>query len=145
MLKRAILAAALALGVVAAAPFRTWAQTVVGPGWLKETSPPAAPFPAVIAANGSWSSGVLPLLGYSGISASVTSNESGAISIQRYLDRAGSIKVGTAVSQAITAGTPATVSVNDGLPALYFQVTITNGSGSSSAATSGIAIILTGF
>lgn len=104
---------------------------------------PPGGFPSTIAGSGSWQSGVLAMAGYRGIAAAVTSTQAGSISIQRYADSAGQIAIGAAISQALAASTAATVSVNDGLPALYFQVTISNSSGST-ATISGAAIVMTG-
>jgi hypothetical protein len=115
----------------------------VGPAGVTVSSPPN-PFPTLIASSGSWNSGIISMQGCRGITAAVTSTQAGNISIQRYADAAGLIAVGTVLTQAITANTPATVSVNDGLPALYFQVTITNSSASTAATITYPAIIMTG-
>lgn len=95
---------------------------------------PSSAYPSTLAGSASWYSGMISMQGFRGITAAVILSQNGSISIQRY-DPSGTIAVGSAISQAITAGTPATVSVNDGLPAAYFQVTISNSSGSSATVT----------
>lgn len=116
------------------------APTYVGPAFVS-VSPLI--FPDSIDAGGSWSTGYLSMQGLRGITAAATSTQAGSISIQRYADAAGQIAVGSAISQAITANTPATVSVNDGLPAGFFKVTISN-TGASAATITNPAIVMTG-
>ena len=103
-------------------------------------TPPNA-YPATIAASGSWQSGYVPYNDLNAVSAAIKSTEAGELTLQRYLDNAGNIPVGAAVTATITAGTVATVSVNDGVAATSFQVTATNTSGSA-ATISDTAIVL---
>ena len=107
---------------------------------------PPNPFPTSLAAtSGTWSSGVIVNYGLPAIVAAATSTQSGGvIELQRYADLSGTIPVGTLtsaqISQAFTANAPAWVGVNDGLPYLSYQITITNTAGSA-ATISGCAIL----
>jgi len=107
-----------------------WEPVSTGPVALADLSayPPTEP-PATIAAAGNFTSAVTPGDGFKVISASVTSSQAGAISIQRYFDQAGTIPQGAPVSTALSAATPGIVTVNDGLPYRSFTVKITNTGG----------------
>lgn len=137
-LKKLALAAVAALSIAGAAEAQVVTPVLQGTAIIAVT--PSGGFPATIAANGSWTSGVLPFGGYRGVSATVTSTQAGAITIQRYADAAGTIPVGAVASTTIVASTAETVSVNDGLAALYYKVTITNTSGSTTATITGASI-----
>lgn len=96
---------------------------------------PPTPAPSTIGGGDSWVSGVMSGLGYAALAAACTLTQAGTLSIQRYIDMAGTIAIGAAITQEISASTPATVSVNDGLPFATWIVTITNTSGSSGTLT----------
>ncbi len=104
--------------------------------------PPINPFPTSIVGSGTYVTGIQPLAG-AGITLCATSSQNGTLSIQRYADIAGTIAIGAAISQSTTGTTAACVAVNDGLPALYFQGSIVNGSGSATT-ISGTALIISG-
>jgi len=97
--------------------------------------------PSSIAASGAFTSQLIPANGFRAIAAAVTSTQNGAISIQRYIDKAGLVAQGTVVPVAITAGTPAVVNSNDGLPFQSFTVKITN-TGGSAATITNFALLL---
>lgn len=99
------------------------------------------PVPATIAASGSWSSGVIPSQSYSAIVAAATLSEAGSITINRFIDGAGTIPIGTVVSQVLSATVPGWVGINDGLIFASFNVVIANTSGSLGN-LSGVAILL---
>ena len=92
---------------------------------------PPTPPPATIAGGGSYQSGIIVSNGFRGIAAAATLTQAGTISIQRYIDVAGTILIGAASTQALSANTAGWVAVNDGLPCASFQVTVTNSSGST--------------
>ena len=74
--------------------------------------------------------GTSPLLfsgGYPRLAVGATSSAAGQISVQRYLDAAGLIQQGPALTQSLTAGSPGVLNVSDGAPFLTFIVTITGG------------------
>src|SRR5580658_8108760 len=93
-------------------------------------NPPTAA-PATIAGGGSYVTGIMNAAGLKALAAACTLSQAGSIAIQRYIDPAGTIAIGAAISQVITANVAATVAVNDGLPAAAWQVTISNSSGST--------------
>jgi hypothetical protein len=73
----------------------------------------------------------------------VTSSQTGLITVQRYLDDAGTVKQGAALTQALAANTPATLEITDGNPFASFTVDISNTGGSTANLTS-LGILLQG-
>lgn len=92
--------------------------------------PPNA-FPVTIAAGATYDTGIMPTNGAVGLAASGNLTQAGVLSIQRYIDSAGTIPIGAAITQTMTANTLATVAVNDGLPAASWHAAIQNTSGST--------------
>ena len=88
-----------------------------------------------IAAAGNFTSGVLPGDGFRYISVGLTSSQNGSLQIQRYLDAAGTVAQGAAVTQTLTAATAAVLNVNDGLIFRSFTIKITNTGGSPATIT----------
>lgn len=89
--------------------------------------------PATIAAGVTYDSGVITVGGYNNFAASAQLTQTGTLTLQRYIDAAGTVAIGDAVTQAMTANTLATVAVADGLPCASFNVTVQNTSGSLGA------------
>jgi hypothetical protein len=86
----------------------------------------AAPVPA----TGQLQSAVLIANGWKLFSLGLKSSQAGQISIQRFLDLAGTVPQGAAVTATLTAATAAFATVGtDGLPFASFQVSVTNTSG----------------
>lgn len=72
--------------------------------------------------------GTSPLIqsgGYPKFAVGATNSVTGSIVVQRYLDAAGTIPQGAALTQALTAATAGVLNVTDGLPFLSFTVQIT--------------------
>jgi hypothetical protein len=90
---------------------------------------PPTPPPATLGAGASWNSGLMNAAGFNRFSAAATLSQAGTLVIQRYIDPAGAIPIGTAPTQAMAAGVPAWTWINDGMAASTWQVTITNTSG----------------
>lgn len=111
-----------------------WEPFANGPVAIADLSSTQAP-PATIVASGNYISPVMPGDGFKVMSATVTSSQAGAISIQRYFDQAGTIPQGAPVSTTLVAATPAVVTVNDGLPYRTFTYKITNTGGSTANLT----------
>lgn len=65
--------------------------------------------------------------GYPKLAIGATSSSTGQISVQRYLDAAGQIQQGAALTQSLTAATPGVLNVTDGLAFQSFTITITGG------------------
>jgi hypothetical protein len=118
--------------------------TIAGQGPVAQTSivqdlPPL--LPTTIVAAGNFTTGIVVSDGYKVITASVISTQAGALVIQRYLDRAGTIPI-AAISSTI-AGGAALVFANvpqqatpDNLPFASFSITVTNTSGATATLTS---------
>jgi hypothetical protein len=86
---------------------------------LKSPSPP----PATIAAGDHWFSGPMP---GGSISVTATLSQAGAIDIQRFADQALQMPIGPIVTDVLAAGVPGYATVNDGIVAMFFEVTIHN-------------------
>ena len=80
--------------------------------------------------------------GYQIVAVGVTSTKAGAINVQRYLDDAGTIKQGAALTAALTANTAQVLNVTDANPFASFTVNITNTDGSVDATLSNLGILL---
>lgn len=85
--------------------------------------------------SGNVTSGVILSNGWLAFSLGLTSSQTGSISIQRYLDLAGTVAQGAAITAALTAATPAVANVtNDGKPWATMIITVANTSASTIAA-----------
>ncbi|WP_186033496.1 hypothetical protein [Burkholderia gladioli] len=85
-----------------------------------------------VPANGNLAGPVLVSNGWKLFSVGLKSTQAGLISVQRFLDLAGTVPQGAAVTAALTANTAASATVGtDGLPFASVQVTVTNSSGSA--------------
>lgn len=105
----------------------------------RDTALPASPptaVPATIAGNGNWQSGIITPYGADGILVAANLTGNATVAIQRYADLAGTLPVDAGQSQALTGGTAGSIGVNDGVPYLSYQVTITDTSGSTNTVTS---------
>lgn len=65
--------------------------------------------------------------GYRTLAVGATSTVAGNISVQRYLDAAGTIPQGPALTAALTANTAGVLNVTDGVPFQSFTVQVTGG------------------
>jgi hypothetical protein len=92
---------------------------------------PPTPPPATIAASGNWNSGIMSNGGYGSLAVAAKLSQTGTLVLQRYLDPAGTIPIGAAISQAMTANTVATVATTDGLLCSAFSIVVTNTGGST--------------
>lgn len=94
-----------------------------------------------VPASGSVASGVILSNGYLAFALGLTSSQAGGISIQRYIDVAGTVAQGAAITASLTAATAAVANVtNDGKPFASLIITVTNSSGSA-ATLSAIAAL----
>lgn len=94
-----------------------------------------------VAASGSSQSALVLSNGYGEFAFAVTSSQAGSVSIQRYLDTAGTIPQGAALTASLTASTAAVVNATDGVPFASFQVTVNN-SGTAAATLSNVGLLL---
>jgi hypothetical protein len=95
---------------------------------------------ATVAASGNTLSNLIKSDGYKTIAVGVTSSQGGAINVQRYLDDAGLVKQGAAISATLAANTAQVCNVTDGNPFASYTVTITN-TGGSTATLTNLAIL----
>jgi hypothetical protein len=63
--------------------------------------------------------------GYSKLAVGATNSAAGSIVVQRYLDQAGTIPQGAALTQALTGGTAGVLNITDGVPFQSFTIQIT--------------------
>jgi hypothetical protein len=80
--------------------------------------------------------------GYQLAAIGVTSSQAGAITVQRYMDDAGTIKQGAALTASLTASTAQVLNITDGYPFASFTVNISNTSGSTTANLTNLGILL---
>lgn len=111
-----------------------------GSAFQYQVPAPAHALASTVAASGNTASPVLPSGGYQKLSVGATSTQTGQIQIQRYLDVAGTIAQGAAITASLTAGVAAVANVNDGLPFQSFKVTITN-TGASAATLTNVIVL----
>ena len=113
---------------------------------------PPNPFPVAVLSGVPYKTGVMPLsqfnnflgaiVGYNAITVALTSSQVVTITVQRYLDPAGLIPVGAAGTQATTANTAAYVALTTVVPAAYFDVQVSNASGTTAIITNvGLAML----
>lgn len=94
-----------------------------------------------IAASGNTISPIIPSYYYPHLVCGVTSSQAGALNIQRYVDVAGTVAQGAALTAALTGATPAVLDNADGKGFGSFTVQITN-TGTVTATVSGLALLL---
>lgn len=75
--------------------------------------------------------------GYPKFAVGATNSVAGSINVQRYLDAAGTIPQGAALTTSLSAGVAGVLNANDGLPFQSFTVNIT-GAGT----LSGVAVLM---
>src|SRR5690348_9254459 len=94
----------------------------VNPGGAMQVLVPSSihNLPATIAAGDHKTSNLILSDGLQVGAVGVTSTQTGLISVQRYLDDAGTVKQGPALTQALTANTPAVLNITDGNPFASF-------------------------
>ena len=97
--------------------------------------------PATVPASSNVSGNLIQTNGYKVLAFGVTSTQAGTATIQRYLDVAGTIAQGTALSVALTAATPAVLNGNDGVAFQSAKVTVSN-SAVSAATLSNVLLLL---
>lgn len=93
-----------------------------------------------VAASGNVQSNLMRSNGYKYLAVGVQSTQAGSISIQRYIDQAGTIPQGPAITAALSAGVANVANAVDNNPFQSFKVTISN-SGGSAATLSNLAIL----
>lgn len=84
-----------------------------------------------IVGSGNIDSNVIPTNGFKSFAISVTSTQSGTLTIKRYLDLAGTIAHGTDITASLISNTLAVATSTDGIPFQSIKINVSNGSGSS--------------
>lgn len=77
---------------------------------------------------------IIPTGGYPRIAVTLTSSTSGTLSVQRYLDAAGTIPQGAPVTASLTAATSATLNITDLAACQSFTISVPSGATLSNAA-----------
>lgn len=98
--------------------------------------------PASIVASGSFTSSLIASNGCTAIGLGVLSTQAGTLSIQRYIDTAGLVPQGAAISVTLSASVAGSVNANDDAPHQSFKFTITNSSGTTAATISNFGLLL---
>ncbi len=96
---------------------------------------------ASIAGNGSVVSDVIIANGYKAFAFGCTSSQNGTVSIQRYLDQAGTILQGAALTVSLTGGTAAILNNSDNHPFQSMVITVSNSSGSAATLTNTLLLL----
>jgi hypothetical protein len=117
----------------------------VNAGGAMQSPIPAAVhgLPATIAASGNVTSNLIYSDGMQVAAIGVTSSQTGVITVQRYLDDAGTAKQGAALTANLTAATAQVLNITDGVAFASFTVNISN-TGGSTANLTNLAILLQG-
>lgn len=112
--------------------------TVNASGPVAQTSIPqdiAPNVPLSILAAGNFTTGIIVSNGYKVIGVGATSSQAGALNIQRYLDREGTVPAAAVSTTPLVAATALVVIINDTVPFASFSIVLTNTSGSTAAIT----------
>jgi hypothetical protein len=99
--------------------------------------------PATVPASGHVISNLILSDGLQVGAVGVTSSQAGTVTVQRYLDDAGTIRQGAALTGTLVANTALTVNITDGNPFASFTVDISNSAGSIANLTN-LGILLQG-
>lgn len=122
--------------------------TVNAQGPMAQTTIAQATPLTTIAISSTYTTGVVISNGYQILAVGVTSSQAGALTIQRFLDLAGTVPTTTTLSTPIVAATPVVAvinAVNDHLPFASFIITVSNTSGSTIANITNFAVLLQAF
>jgi hypothetical protein len=94
--------------------------------------------------SSNWTSSVINADGFKFITVAATSTQAGSINVQLYVDAAGTIKQGNALTVALGASPLGVLNVNGTTtPFQSFTAQITNTSGTTAATITGYALLLT--
>jgi hypothetical protein len=115
--------------------------TVQGPAWQMQINTATINAPGTIAASGTFTSPVLGTYGNPHIAISAELSNAGTLSLQRYLDNAGSLAIGAATTLALTAGTLGVLDNLGTVIAQSFQFAVINGSAVAGTLTNVAAVL----
>lgn len=97
-------------------------------------------FTGAVPGSGNLVSNVIQGDGYASLAYGMKSSQAGSISVQRYLDAAGTIPVGAAVTATLVANTAQWLTINDGLVYQSVIVTVANSSGTPANITNALLL-----
>jgi hypothetical protein len=103
---------------------------------------PSLGLAALIAASGNTISPVIPSYYYPHIVIGLTSSQNGAVNVQRYVDTLGVTTQGSALTAALTGGSPAVLDNADGKGFGSFTIQITNTGAATATVTAVTALLL---
>lgn len=115
--------------------------TIQGPPQGFEVSGMSLAFPSQIAATSTYTTNLLPSLYFPHVSVGITSTQAGTLNVQRYIDKAGTVAQGSALTATLTANTAAVIDNSDGKAFGSYTIQVIN-SGSSPATLSGFIAVL---
>lgn len=102
---------------------------------------PSIPQPGTIGNKGTYTSDVVSTYGYPHIAVAATIDQAGTLSMQRYLDRGGTVVAGSAVTAAMSANTLATIDNLGTIISQSVKVSIVNGA-TAAATIAGITVVV---
>lgn len=94
-----------------------------------------------VPASGSVSSNIIPTNGYKVFAFGITSSQAGTVTIQRYLDQAGTIPQGPALSASLSAATAQTLNATDNVAFQSIKVTVSNSSATAATLTNVLLLL----
>jgi hypothetical protein len=115
--------------------------TVQGPLFGYEATSTLA-FTTQVSPSGTFTSYLLPSLYLPHIVVGLTSSQGGLLNVQRYIDKAGTVAQGAALTQTLTAAAAAVIDSADGKGFGSYTIQVTNSSGTTPANISGLAVLL---
>lgn len=113
-------------------------------GMMQVISPEMpTPIPTTLAASSTWSSGLIFSDGYRYLTVGATSSQAATLTVQQYLDTAGTIPR-TAITATMSANTAAILDISDLKPFVTYTVSVINGSSLASTLSSFALIMSAG-
>jgi len=97
--------------------------------------------PGTAAGNATVTSAVVNMQGFTRSAISLQSTTAGTLSVQRYVDAAGTVPLGTVASVALAANTPNSVGFYDGLPSGSLIVSFANSAGTTATLTNAAVLL----
>ncbi len=99
---------------------------------------------AVAGAGATINSNVIPSYGWQKGGVGMLSDQAVTLTVQRYLDAAGQIPVGAAITGNLSANVAGSVSWSDGIPYGSFQVSVHNAGGTPANLSKVLALVQSG-
>lgn len=110
-------------------------QVGIGAGTASGNGSVGINLASTVAGSGTIHSTLFRTYGMPNLAFAGTLSQNGTLSLQRYIDAAGTAPQGAPITQALTAGSNGVLLSNDGHPFQSAKVTIVNGGGSTGTIT----------